>query len=65
MVLIEHGHVKFYIKNEFEVMLTLPSDDHKIPWRVLFVKILVKNPQDPSKFFFCCYGFLHCKINKV
>lgn len=47
---IENGHVKFYVKNEFEVMLTVVSDDYKKPWRLLFVKILVKNAQDPSKY---------------
>ena len=49
--LIERGHVKFCVKNEFEVMLTVVSDDYKKPWRLLNIKILVKNPQDPSKFF--------------
>jgi hypothetical protein len=52
--MIEKGHVKFCVKNEFEVMLTVVSDDYKKPWRLLNIKILVKNPQDPSKsnFFF-------------
>jgi hypothetical protein len=45
---IEKGHVKFCVKNEFEIMLTVVSDDYKKPWRLLNIKILVKNPQDPS-----------------
>jgi hypothetical protein len=45
----ENGHVKFTVKNEFEIRLTLMSDNFKMPWRLLGLKILVKDSQDPSK----------------
>jgi hypothetical protein len=45
---IQNGFVKFLVKNEFEIVLTVASDDYAFPWRLLFVKILIKNPQDPS-----------------
>jgi hypothetical protein len=38
---IEKGHVKFYVKNEFEIMLTVVSDDYKTPWRLLNIKIFL------------------------
>jgi len=47
----EKGHVKFTVKNEFEVKLTLMSDNFKMPWRLLGLKILAKDSQDPSKLY--------------
>lgn len=50
--LIENGYVKFHVKNEFEVKLTLMSDNFKMPWRLLKVNFLVKDSQDPSMKYF-------------
>lgn len=45
----ESGCVKFSVKEEFEVKLTLISDNFKMPWRLLKLNILVKDAKDPSK----------------
>jgi hypothetical protein len=45
---IENGSVTFQVKNEFEIKLTLISDDFKLPWRALKINILVRDSQDPS-----------------
>ena len=47
----ENGIIRFIVENEFQVMLTLISDDFKLPWRLLKVEFLVKDPRDPSNFF--------------
>lgn len=46
---IENGCVKFQVRNEFEIKLTLISDDFKLPWRVLKINFLVRDAQDPSE----------------
>jgi mediator of RNA polymerase II transcription subunit 14 len=48
----ENGSVTFHVKNEFEIKLTLISDDFSLPWRVLKISFLVKDSQDPSNFFY-------------
>ncbi|XP_033107464.1 mediator of RNA polymerase II transcription subunit 14-like [Anneissia japonica] len=41
---IVDGTVKFHVPQEFEATLTLMGDDQSIPWRLLHVDILVKDP---------------------
>lgn len=41
--------MKFSVRDEFEVKLTLISDDFRLPWRLLKLKIQVKDANDPSK----------------
>ena len=45
---IERGYVTFRVKSEFEVALTLLSDNFKLPWRLLRLEFLVKDSRDPS-----------------
>lgn len=42
---IEFGRVTFTVQNEFELTLTLMSDNSTVPWRVLNVKILVEDKE--------------------
>ncbi len=44
----ENGSVTFCVKNEFDIKLTLISDDFNLPWRVLKINFLVRDSQDPS-----------------
>lgn len=40
---ITNGCVKFQVDNEFEVTLTVMGDGLAVPWRLLFIKILVED----------------------
>ncbi len=46
---IKKGYVKFYVKNEFDIKLTLMSDNFRMPWRLLKLNFLVKDSQDPNR----------------
>ena len=46
---ISKGHVTFLVKNEFEVKLSLISDNFRMPWRLLKVNFLVRDSQDPNR----------------
>ncbi|CAF0796799.1 unnamed protein product [Brachionus calyciflorus] len=46
---IDKGYVEFEVKNEFEIKLTLISDNFKLPWRLLKINFLVKDSRDPNK----------------
>ncbi len=47
--LTELGCVKFNVKNEFSLQLTIVSDDFSIPWNLINIKFLVKDSFHPSK----------------
>ena len=49
---LENGYVIFTVKNEFEIKLTLINDNFRNPWRLLHLKFLVKDSQDPSFYIF-------------
>ena len=46
---IKNGFVTFLVKNEFEIKLTLMSDNFRMPWRLLKLHFLVKDSQDPNR----------------
>ncbi|RMZ95698.1 mediator of RNA polymerase II transcription subunit 14-like [Brachionus plicatilis] len=46
---IENGFVDFEVRNEFEIKLTLVSDNFNLPWRLLKINFLVKDARDPNK----------------
>ena len=46
---IQNGCVKFHVKSEFMIIMTLWSDDFKMPWRLLKLKFLVRDSQNPNK----------------
>lgn len=44
IIFLGDGTVTFTILNEFEITLTLMGNSPSIPWRVLKVEILVRDP---------------------
>eukprot|EP00117_Sycon_ciliatum_P029237 scpid10104/ scgid23340/ Mediator of RNA polymerase II transcription subunit 14; Mediator complex subunit 14 len=45
---VDDGRVTFVVHDEFEVALTVVSSDFALPWRLLSLKILVKDPERPK-----------------
>jgi mediator of RNA polymerase II transcription subunit 14 len=67
---IKKGYVKFCVKNEFEIKLTLISDDFRMPWRLLKVNFLVRDSQDPNRSLVhkfqtnIVHDILQCRLNE-
>ncbi len=67
---IKKGYVKFLVKSEFEIKLTLISDDFRMPWRLLKVNFLVRDSQDPNRSLVhrfqtnIVHDILQCRLNE-
>jgi hypothetical protein len=58
---IDNGRVKLVVPYEFEIVLTVVSDDPHLPWRVLDLKILVEDalPGSPVLITYQQHFYLH------